>query len=100
MNCLYSASVVAPMHRNSPRASMGFSRLLASIAPEVAPVELNGWVGGSEDGWVGGDSGANWIDCYMSHGHASARTRADDGVDLVDEHDDLPIALRHFLLVL
>ena len=36
--CLrYSSSVVAPMQRSSPRASIGFSRLAASIAPSVAP---------------------------------------------------------------
>ena len=34
----YSARVEAPMQRSSPRASIGFSRLLASIAPWlVAP---------------------------------------------------------------
>ena len=33
----YSLSVVAPMARNSPRASAGFSMLLASIAPSAAP---------------------------------------------------------------
>mmetsp|Transcript_3787 Transcript_3787/g.14038 ORF Transcript_3787/g.14038 Transcript_3787/m.14038 type:complete len:251 (+) Transcript_3787:1819-2571(+) len=36
--CLrYSSSVVAPMHRSSPRASIGFSRFAASIAPSVLP---------------------------------------------------------------
>ena len=30
---LYSSSVVAPMQRSSPRASIGFSRLAASIEP-------------------------------------------------------------------
>ena len=29
--------VVAPMQRSSPRASMGFSMLAASIAPSVLP---------------------------------------------------------------
>ncbi len=36
--CLrYSSRVVAPMARNSPRASIGFKRLLASMAPSAAP---------------------------------------------------------------
>ena len=36
--CLrYSSSVVAPIARSSPRASMGFSMLPASIAPSAAP---------------------------------------------------------------
>ena len=36
--CLrYSSSVVAPMQCSSPRASIGFSRLLASMAPSLAP---------------------------------------------------------------
>src|SRR5713101_5202138 len=34
---LYSFSVVAPMARNSPRASAGFSMLEASIEPSAAP---------------------------------------------------------------
>ena len=33
----YSSSVVAPMQCSSPRASIGFSRLPASIAPSVLP---------------------------------------------------------------
>ena len=33
----YSFSVVAPMARSSPRASAGFSMLVASIAPSAAP---------------------------------------------------------------
>src|SRR6266513_668165 len=33
----YSFSVVAPMARSSPRASAGFSMLLASMAPSAAP---------------------------------------------------------------
>ncbi|MPN13686.1 hypothetical protein SDC9_161010 [bioreactor metagenome] len=33
----YSSSVVAPMQWSSPRASMGFSRLPASIEPSLAP---------------------------------------------------------------
>mmetsp|Transcript_94625 Transcript_94625/g.276610 ORF Transcript_94625/g.276610 Transcript_94625/m.276610 type:complete len:297 (-) Transcript_94625:170-1060(-) len=33
----YSSSVVAPMHRNSPRASIGFNKLAASMAPSVFP---------------------------------------------------------------
>ena len=36
--CLrYSSSVVAPTTCSSPRASAGFSMLLASIAPSAAP---------------------------------------------------------------
>ena len=36
--CLrYSSSVVAPMQRSSPRASIGFSRFAASTAPSAAP---------------------------------------------------------------
>ena len=36
--CLrYSSSVVAPIARSSPRASIGFSMLPASIAPSAAP---------------------------------------------------------------
>ncbi len=33
----YSSSVVAPMHRSSPRASAGLSRLAASLPPSAAP---------------------------------------------------------------
>src|SRR5213079_52615 len=33
----YSSSVVAPMQRSSPRASIGFRRLAASTAPSAAP---------------------------------------------------------------
>ena len=33
----YSASVVAPIIRSSPRASIGLSMLAASIAPSAAP---------------------------------------------------------------
>ena len=33
----YSSSVVAPMRRSSPRASIGLSRLAASIAPSALP---------------------------------------------------------------
>src|SRR6516162_7030728 len=33
----YSSSVVAPMQCSSPRASIGFSKLPASIAPSAAP---------------------------------------------------------------
>ena len=35
--CLYSSSVVAPIQCNSPRASIGFSILPASIAPSDLP---------------------------------------------------------------
>ena len=37
MRFLYSSSVVAPMHRSSPRAMAGLSRLAASFAPSAAP---------------------------------------------------------------
>mmetsp|Transcript_14161 Transcript_14161/g.60600 ORF Transcript_14161/g.60600 Transcript_14161/m.60600 type:complete len:264 (-) Transcript_14161:548-1339(-) len=37
MYCRYSSSVVAPMHRSSPRASMGLSRLPASMPPPDPP---------------------------------------------------------------
>ena len=37
MYFLYSSRVVAPMQCNSPRASIGLSRLPASIAPSVLP---------------------------------------------------------------
>ena len=37
MYCLYSSRVVAPTQRSSPRASMGFSMLEASIDPSVLP---------------------------------------------------------------
>ena len=50
----YSSSVVAPIMRSSPRASIGLSMLPASMAP-------------------------------------SPRARADDGVQLVDEGDDLTV---------
>ena len=39
--CLrYSSSVVAPMQRNSPRASCGLSRLAASVAPSAPPAPI------------------------------------------------------------
>ncbi len=39
--CLrYSSKVVAPMARSSPRANMGFNRLLASMAPSAAPAPI------------------------------------------------------------
>ena len=42
--CLrYSSSVVAPMQWSSPRASIGFSRLLASMAPSAAPAPTTVW---------------------------------------------------------
>ena len=42
--CLrYSSSVVAPMHRNSPRARAGFSMLDASTAPSAAPAPTMVW---------------------------------------------------------
>src|SRR5450759_802520 len=37
IRCRYSVSVVAPTIRSSPRASIGFSMLPASIAPSAAP---------------------------------------------------------------
>ena len=40
--CLrYSSSVVAPMQCNSPRASAGFSRLDASMAPSALPAPIS-----------------------------------------------------------
>ena len=39
----YSSSVVAPMQRSSPRASAGFSRFAASIAPSAAPAPTSVW---------------------------------------------------------
>mmetsp|Transcript_56575 Transcript_56575/g.126380 ORF Transcript_56575/g.126380 Transcript_56575/m.126380 type:complete len:290 (-) Transcript_56575:2-871(-) len=39
----YSASVVAPTHESSPRASWGLSRLEASIAPSAAPAPMTVW---------------------------------------------------------
>ena len=44
--CRYSLSVVAPMQRSSPRASMGLRRLAASIAPDVAPAPSTCWLMG------------------------------------------------------
>lgn len=41
MCCLYSVSVVAPMHRSSPRANAGFSKLAASIAPSALPAPVH-----------------------------------------------------------
>mmetsp|Transcript_74057 Transcript_74057/g.176582 ORF Transcript_74057/g.176582 Transcript_74057/m.176582 type:complete len:307 (+) Transcript_74057:1416-2336(+) len=37
----YSSTVVAPMQRSSPRASMGFSRFAASMAPSVLPAPIS-----------------------------------------------------------
>mmetsp|Transcript_23381 Transcript_23381/g.55543 ORF Transcript_23381/g.55543 Transcript_23381/m.55543 type:complete len:266 (-) Transcript_23381:684-1481(-) len=37
MCCRYSSNVVAPTHRRSPRASMGFKMFPASMAPPEAP---------------------------------------------------------------
>ena len=54
---LYSSSVVAPMQCSSPRASAGFSRLEASIAPSALPAptsvcisSMNRMMPPSEDG--------------------------------------------------
>mmetsp|Transcript_21304 Transcript_21304/g.72541 ORF Transcript_21304/g.72541 Transcript_21304/m.72541 type:complete len:483 (+) Transcript_21304:618-2066(+) len=45
MYCLYSSSVVAPMHRSSPRASAGLSRLPASTPPAPPPpVPITVWI--------------------------------------------------------
>ena len=42
--CLrYSSSVVAPIVCSSPRASIGLSRLEASIAPSAAPAPTTVW---------------------------------------------------------
>ena len=40
----YSSDVVAPMHCSSPRASAGFSIVLASIAPSAAPAPTTWWI--------------------------------------------------------
>ena len=40
----YSLSVVAPIQCNSPRASIGFKMLPASIAPSVLPAPTNMWI--------------------------------------------------------
>ena len=40
---LYSAQVVAATHRNSPRASAGFSRLAASFCPACPPAPMSVW---------------------------------------------------------
>ena len=38
-----SSSVVAPIHRNSPRAKAGFKRLAASEPPSAAPAPITVW---------------------------------------------------------
>ena len=43
MYCRYSLRVVAPMQCSSPRASMGFKRLPASMAPSVLPAPTMVW---------------------------------------------------------
>ena len=43
MYCRYSLRVVAPMQWSSPRASMGFNRLPASMAPSVLPAPTMVW---------------------------------------------------------
>ena len=40
----YSSSVVAPIRRSSPRASMGFNILPASIEPSAAPAPTIVWI--------------------------------------------------------
>ena len=40
----YSSSVVAPMVCSSPRASIGFRMLAASIAPSAAPAPTRVWI--------------------------------------------------------
>ena len=44
MCCRYSFSVVAPMQRSSPLASIGFSRFDASMEPLVAPAPTTVWI--------------------------------------------------------
>mmetsp|Transcript_104124 Transcript_104124/g.325815 ORF Transcript_104124/g.325815 Transcript_104124/m.325815 type:complete len:215 (+) Transcript_104124:785-1429(+) len=44
MYCRYSSSVVAPTHRSSPRASSGFRRFPASMAPPLAPAPTMVWI--------------------------------------------------------
>mmetsp|Transcript_35842 Transcript_35842/g.89286 ORF Transcript_35842/g.89286 Transcript_35842/m.89286 type:complete len:295 (+) Transcript_35842:594-1478(+) len=41
---LYSSSVVAPIHWNSPRARAGLSKLAASRAPSPAPAPMSVWI--------------------------------------------------------
>ena len=40
----YSSRVVAPIHRNSPRAIIGLSKFPASIAPWLAPAPTTVWI--------------------------------------------------------
>ena len=42
--CRYSSRVVAPIKCNSPRASIGFKRLPASILPSVLPAPTMLWI--------------------------------------------------------
>jgi len=44
----YSFSVVAPIQRNSPRASIGLSRLAASMAPSPRPAPRTKWISSAE----------------------------------------------------
>ncbi|OQC69285.1 MAG: hypothetical protein BWX47_01303 [candidate division Hyd24-12 bacterium ADurb.Bin004] len=44
MRLLYSSSVVAPMHWNSPLARAGLSRFAASMAPSAAPAPTMEWI--------------------------------------------------------
>mmetsp|Transcript_8347 Transcript_8347/g.28627 ORF Transcript_8347/g.28627 Transcript_8347/m.28627 type:complete len:218 (+) Transcript_8347:1212-1865(+) len=48
---MYSASVVAPMHFRSPRASAGFRRFAASMAPFVCPAPINMWISSMNRIW-------------------------------------------------
>ena len=54
----YSFNVVAPMQRNSPRASMGFKRFAASMAPSARPAPRTRWISSAErKGGEGGREG-------------------------------------------
>lgn len=57
MYCRYSSRVVAPMQRSSPRASMGLSRLEASMAPSPLPAPTMLWISARSGGWKGGGRG-------------------------------------------
>ena len=54
----YSFNVVAPIHRNSPRANMGLSKFAASMAPSPRPAPSTRWISSKrEEGKEGGREG-------------------------------------------
>src|ERR1041384_6143610 len=75
--CLrYSSSVVAPTIRSSPRASIGFGLLPAHAQLAAGQHRLE----------------------HVARVHrALGLAGADDGVQLVDEHDELPLAVGDLL---